>query len=620
VGLASGGVCRRRTLLLVLLFGAIAGVVLLAGPGSGQAQAKDWWIDSMDVALDVQTNGDVLVDEEVGFTFEGSFSYVTRGIPTNNTGGIVDVEVYDSAGNQLYQGDAPGTYSTTSEGDYLYITLNIALADTSETWTIHYKAQDVVMFFDEGDELRWYVFDAETPVPINSARATVTLPGEVPASEMTYSVQTGYEIPARVNSPAASTMVYEAEGFPPYTNFWIVTGFPKGVVEFTWTARRVAAFAVPKVGFALPIIFLLGMLLLWHRRGRDDPSAVYAKYVSEPPSDLPPGIVGALIDEKVDTKEVIATVVDLARKGYLEITDTKKEGIFSKPLTIFTRKKPLDDLQGFEAEVARSLFDSAHPDQVTTADLKNNFYVHVGPIVGRIYTETTQRGLFYSNPKSVRSRWVGYGFLTAIVLGGLTALMVMFEVPGWGWFLAGSVVSALIVFAFAPRMPRRTSRGAQEQRKWEAFRNYLDDLTRFEDMESARDQFEKYLPYAVALGVERQWVRRFEGLSVPPPMWYHPVFIPMYMGSGSSGSGPVQTDIPGGPMGGAFGGGGGATGGGFSLDTISDGLFGSLNNMSSVLTSAPSSSGSGRGAFGGGGGGFGGGFSGGGGGGGFRAG
>ena len=45
-------------------------------------------------------------------------------------------------------------------------------------------------------------------------------------------------------------MVYEASNIPAYTNFWIVTGFPKGVVKYTWTARRVAAFIVPKVGFA----------------------------------------------------------------------------------------------------------------------------------------------------------------------------------------------------------------------------------------------------------------------------------------------------------------------------------------------------------------------------------
>ena len=53
-------------------------------------------------------------------------------------------------------------------------------------------------------------------------------------------------------------MVYEATDVPPYTQFWIVAGFPKGVVKFTWTARRVGAFVVPKVGFVLPILVLPG--------------------------------------------------------------------------------------------------------------------------------------------------------------------------------------------------------------------------------------------------------------------------------------------------------------------------------------------------------------------------
>jgi uncharacterized membrane protein len=325
--------------------------------------------------------------------------------------------------------------------------------------------------------------------------------------------------------------------------------------------------------------------------------------------------VGALIDEKVDTKEVIATIVDLAKRGYLEMTDTKKEGVFSKPMTIFTRRKPLDDLQGFEKKVAESLFDSKHPEQVTTDELKNHFYTHVGPIVEDIYAETTKAGLFSQSPKKVRAHWVGYGFLVAVVLGVLTVIMAMTDVPGWGWFLLGSIFSVIIVWAYSPFMPQRTAKGAQEQRKWEAFRNYLHDLTRFQDMGAAQETFEKYLAYAIAFGVEKQWVRRFEGLNVPPPVWYHPVFIPVPMGSGPMGMGGGV-----GGLGGGLAGGSGVPGGGFSLDTISSSLFGSLNNMSSVLTSAPSSSGSGHGAFGGGGGGFGGGFSGGGGGGGFRAG
>jgi uncharacterized protein (TIGR04222 family) len=608
---------RRHFWGLALLIVACALLALVAGP-TASAAAKDWRIDNMDVLLDVQENGDVMVDEVVTFTFEGNYHYVARNIPTENTGGITDVEVRDANGAVLPKGDSPGTYNTFKEGSILYIQMNFDLTDTSSTWTIHYRAKNVVMFWDQGDELRWYVFDADTPVPIGAVKATVKLPGEVPSENITQAVQAGYGVETNVTSPAASTMVYQASDIPPYTNFWIVTGFPKGVVKYTWTARRLAEFLVPKIGFLLPILFFLGMLLIWRRRGRDEPGAVYAAYTAEPPSDLSPGLAGALIDEKVDTKEVIATIVDLARRGYIEITDTAKEGAAGKAVTIFTRRKPLDDLQGFEKKVGDSLFDGKHPDQVTTTELKNHFYTHIEPITDQVYNDVTSQKLFLTNPKKARRRWAGYGFVAALVLGILTAIMALTDISGWGWFMMGSIVAVIIVWVFAPHMPQRTPKGAQEQRKWEAFRNYLKDLTRFQDMETAKESFEKYLPYAIAFGVEKDWVRRFEGLTVSSPDWYHPpVIIPFPMG-------PTTTGGLGGGLGGGLTSAGGSSGGGFSLESISDGLFNSLSNMSSALTSVPSSSGGSRGAFGGGGfsggGGFGGGFSGGGGGGGFHAG
>ncbi|NLV72728.1 MAG: DUF2207 domain-containing protein [Actinobacteria bacterium] len=608
---------------LTLLAAVLTLVGVLAGP-TETAAAKDWRIDSLDVLLDVQDNGDVLVDERVTFSFEGNYQYVARDIPTGNTGGITDVRVYDADGVPLTEGDAPGTFSTFKEGETLYVQLNFDLTDTSASYTIHYRAKAVVMFFDEGDELRWRVFDASTPVPIGTVQATVKIPGAVSPADMTQAVQVGYGVESNVTSPAPSSMVYRASDIPPYTNFWIVTGFPKGVVKYTWTARRLAEFLIPKIGFLLPIVFFLGMLLIWHRRGRDEPATVYARYVSEPPSDLGPGLAGALVDEKVDTKEVVATIIDLATRGYLDITDTSSAGPSGKALTIFTRRKPLDGLEGFERKVADALFDKKHPDQVTTADLKNQFYSHVQPIVDQVYTEVTRRKLFSSNPKQVRTKWGGYGLGVAVVLGVLTLIMVYAELSGWGWFMVGSIVSVGIVWAFAFRMPQRTPKGAQEQRKWEAFRNYLRDLTRFQDMESAERSFEKYLPYAVAFGVEREWVKRFEGLTVSSPDWYHP---PVVLSGPSSRTGDTMGGGYGKVPDGGLGSGPssyGPPGGGLSLDTISDGLFKSLGNMSRVLTAAPASSGSKKGAWGGGGssggGSFGGGFSGGGGGGGFRAG
>jgi len=616
---------RQRLRGHVLLVIACALALLLMAP-TAVAEAKDWRIDGMDVLLDVQKNGDVLVDETITFSFQGHYTYVGRLIPTGNMEGMSDIEVRAADGTILPEddGNAPGTFSTFMEGSRRVIQINFDLTDASAAWTIHYRAEKVIQFWDEGDELRWYVFDAETPTFIDVAKVTVRLPGEVPSSDMDSAVEVGYGVDWTATSPAASTVVYQATGFPPYTQFWVVTGFPKGVVDYVWTARRLADYLVPIVGLFLPVATLLGMLLIWLRRGRDEPALVYATYVSDPPSSLPPGMVGALMDEKVDTKEVLATIVDLAHRGYLEIADSKEKGAH-KPLTTFTRLRSFGDLKGFEKEAAEALFKSGSDDEVTTAQLKNHFYKHIPALTDRLYADVTTAGLFTKNPKKTRKSWKGYGFLVGAILIMLSLVFRGAGVAGWGWFLVGSVVATLIVWIFGPRMPQRTVKGARERRKWEAFRNYLDDLDRFVDMEAAKEKFDAALPYAIALGVEKEWVRRFENLNVPAPGWYHPPL------TGTEWRGPDSVSVDKGSSRGGGGAGGGApagsggTGGDFDLDTISDGLFSSLNNVSNVLTSFPTSSGSGgRGAFGGGGssggGGFGGGFSGGGGGGGFRAG
>ncbi len=574
---------------------------------------KSWAIDSLDVTLDVQENGDVVADETFVYAFTGNYHFVERNVPLEAWEGISEIEVRDATGALLTksESDTPNTYRYYKEGSTEWIRVNFDITDAAATYTFHYRAKGAVSFGSEDDALKWYVLGAETGVDIGRVRTTVRLPGAVPSDQLQYAVDVGYGVQAETYSPGPSTVVYVANDVYAYTHFWTNTGFPKGVVTYNWTVKRVFSFIVPKLGFMLPMLTFLTVLLIWMRVGRDPNAQVYAKFVDQPPSDLSPGLVGALVDEKVDTKEVIATIVDLARRGYLEITDGKVEG---KSGTVFTRLKSLDDLQGFEKMVADSLFDKEHPDQVTTSELKNHFYVHVGPIVAQVYKDVTTAGLFRKDPKKTRSAWVGYGVLMIVITLGLRFILKWVDVDGYNWILAGGICSGIVMWIFSSRMPGRTAKGAQEQKKWEAFREYLKDLTRFQDMEAAKEKFEAALPYAIALGVERQWARRFEELTVPSPTWYHP---PVIITGGHPG--PVSPGIPGGL------GGGGGTGGGFSLDDVSSSLFGALGKMSSVLTSAPSSGGSSRGGWGGGGfsgggGGFSGGFSGGGGGGGMRAG
>jgi uncharacterized membrane protein len=95
------------------------------------------------------------------------------------------------------------------------------------------------------------------------------------------------------------------------------------------------------------------------------------------------------------------------------------------------------------------------------------------------------------------------------------------------------------------------------------------------------DTFEKFLPYAMALGVEHHWAQAFAGIVKDPPSWY------------AAADGYA---------------------GGFNPLLFSSSMHSMANDMHQVFVSAPRASSSGSGFGGGGGGGFsGGGFGGGGG-------
>ena len=84
--------------------------------------------------------------------------------------------------------------------------------------------------------------------------------------------------------------------------------------------------------------------------------------------------------------------------------------------------------------------------------------------------------------------------------------------------------------------------------------------------------FERYLPHAMALGVESRWARAFEDIYTEPPSWYvgdgpahfNSVGLSRSMTSMSNRTGSVMTSQPRSSGGSGFGGGGGGfSGGGF---------------------------------------------------------
>jgi uncharacterized membrane protein len=604
----------RRSWWLLLL------VIILLAPAAAQAQSKSLYWERYDVEITVTKDGDLLVKEQQAIAFtSGSFHYGYRTIPLDKTDGIVDVQVWE--GGQQYtpsSSQTAYTFTTEKEGDDLVVYWYFPYTSNSRhTFTFIYTVKGGVKINDdEGDSIFWKAVPPDHSFPIKSALVAVHFPEGVDLGDIV-----SYGAPAE-HSVEGDTVTFVATGeLPAGQEMEVGIAFGPGLINAekpAWQEREERASILNLVLGVLGVLFLVGglltVLLLWYLRGRDPEVGLVAEYLSEPPSDLPPGVAGTLVDERADMQDVIASLVDLARRGYLEMIETQASRGFlglgtGSDFTFRRTEKSWDDLLSFERTILKKVF--GRQSERALSDLKEKFYTAIPQIKKGLYQQTVTHQFFRTDPDSVRGRYAGLGIGMLVLTGGIGFLVLSLMGEAAGGIICpfvGIGITAVATIIVGQAMPVKTRVGAEEAAKWKAFKRYLEEIDRYTQLEEATDQFDLYLPYAIAFGIERSWINKFATVpSTPVPMWYYPVFMGPHRGARTRRSGP------------STGGGqapsldGMSRGMSTGLAGMSAGLTSMLNTASSTLVSRPQSSG-------GGGGWSGGGFSGGGGGGGGSAG
>ena len=623
----------KRTLLPLLL---ILFLSALAPTAAAQLKSFHWTEWNIDVVL--QPDGSLAVTETQTLDFSGApFTFGFRSIPVGRAGnndGIRDVSVRE--GDLVYRessSNAAGTFEVVDQGDETRINWYFDPALGENTYTFSYIVDGAVRAgtADEGsgDQIFWTVIPSDAPARIDASRTTITLPEGVYPQRFTGTED--YLVEAYINDVATSdvaitvsederTIVYETlRALMPGEKLDVRVQFPHGllpIVTPAWQASEqrddVVGLGVLAVSLLLLVGGPLGVLLLWYLRGRDPQlGIVVPDYVTEPPDALPPAIVGALIDEKVDMQDIISTLIDLAHRGYLTMEEKEKRGYQ------YTRTaKPDSDLREYERTFLTRVFRGEETRSLSS--LQNKFYSAIPELKRQIDEAIVAEGLLPRAPQNVRTI---YTVLAAAVLVlGVASLFLIGIFLGNNAGLAcfpmmAIVGTAIALFIAARHMPRKTAKGAEAAAKWQAFKTYLKNIKEYADIEQSGDIFDKYLAYAVAFGLERSFINTFsQATTTPIPPWYTP--FPTMGHPMGGGMGPV---IMGGPRpsgGGSVGGGmpslgdisGGLTGG---LAGMSAGLTRMLNNASSTMRSSPPPANSGSSGSFGGGGGFSGGFSGG---------
>jgi hypothetical protein len=597
----------RRRMVMVLTVLAVCALIFVPVVSASSLAALAW--SRYDVDIQVNTNGTLTVTEIQTIQFTGGQSY-RKGFAVipQARGSIHDVKVWE--GPQAY---------TPSGSQQPYP----PTANSIHTFNLQYTVRDGLLYYpDQGyDRLQWKAIPSDHDYPIVASRVTVKLPGgapilNAPDGKALVGVAFGDPASASVGSDRTTATFESIGALSPGQGIEIRVDFQYGAVagspppwQTTYDLQDRYKPLIDLASLGLAALIAIGGTLLvflrWYTKGKDPQTGLAAEYVADPPGDLPPGVVGTLLDERADIQDILATVIDLARRGYLTMEEQQTPGFMGIGMSrdfIFRRKADADlsQLRGYE----RLVLDRVVPSgERKLSELKNKFYQYIGEISTGLYKEVVKEKLFPVRPDSVRSRWGcgGVGLLVVAIGGGILVGGLLADIT-WAVilpFIALGLVG-IVVSISGSFMPVKTRQGAEAASAWLAFKRYLSNLERYTKVQEATDQFDKYLPYAIAFGVERSWINRFARVdTVPIPGWYFPYGWgrPYYQGHGgttmSSGAGQGGLNMP-------------------SVQGMSDGLAGSLQGMSAGLSSmlnsaastfrsVPQSSGRGGGGWGGGG-------------------
>jgi uncharacterized membrane protein YgcG len=231
-------------------------------------------------------------------------------------------------------------------------------------------------------------------------------------------------------------------------------------------------------------------------------------------------------------------------------------------------------LKPHEQALLDGIFSVGQPEEVVDMeDLHNVFYKSIPVIKNQVFAQLVGRGYYKRRPDSVRATYVGFAvviiFLSFWASTAGASKLGMAPLP----FLVGGVLSGLVVLLFGWFMPARTASGTRALEGVLGFEDFLAhvEADRFNRMIKTPEMFEKFLPFAMALGVEKNWSKAFANIYTQPPQWYqggnfssgfYPYLFVNNINAMSSQAATTFASAPRSSGGSGFSGGGGSSSGG----------------------------------------------------------
>ncbi|MBZ9607407.1 DUF2207 domain-containing protein [Clostridium estertheticum] len=509
----------------------------------------------------VNNDGSANFEERLTYNFDGKFNGVTRDVDFSITKGLKDKKVYVlendnlkelqlNPGNSLDATGKPGTYNFIEEGTLARLKLFEVSKNQEKTFVIKYKLIDAVTKYKDIAEFNRKIVDSRWKTRLDNIKIKITLPPGATKEDLKIfahgpligesSILDNRTVEFTVPTVSPGTFIETLVLFP----INLVPG-SSNVVDEAALPRIMANEATladeanktreesrkevqqqvemqmqrKSVGNPLAIVLILLwfpiIYYIYKKYDKEIKPNFYGKYYRELPGDYTPAEMSVLMSfGKVNTRDVMATLMDLARKKQLIISQNKitKKGFFNskeidKYVITLNEKAPsitlktheeflinwfidkigngnyvaLDEIKDYVKEKGEALEFKADYDKWNTLACKeaakNDFF-----------DQTCKKGILLGT-------LAGFSYL----LIGIAVTLLLFT-P----IAVVAIIQGVIMVIFSTLIKRRTAYGNEQHAMWQSFKNFLKDFSRLDKAEiPSIILWEHYLVYAISLGVNK---------------------------------------------------------------------------------------------------------------------
>ncbi len=529
--------------------------------------AKSYSIDAIKIHADIQSDGSLLIEEHRTYSFRGEFHWADYEIPLKKLGRVTDFSLIE---NEIpfseQQGSAAGTFQTRQSADEFYVKWFYNARDERRTFTLQYRITEAVTVYNDIAELYFNFVGGYAEKSISEVDVWVNLPQpadtafvrawahgplhgqlEFEQSNIHLRVQTlprKHQWGARIifptdwvptaqkreNRDARQTILSEEEKLVAESNARRESLMKKE--QFKKEHRDDAM----SISIILSAIGLGLLFLLYQRYGKAFPVYARTKYSSDIPKNMFPALANYVhYTGQMGAGAMVATLFDLARRGFLKIRErqTEKKSIFGtnvKTAYIIKLSKEhfeanQNKLKAHERDLVDFLFNQlgSGNDEINFETIKKTdrkFIEWFKEWKKNIKHEWGNKP-FYEK-QSVKGTVISVIFSVFLIIAGIFGI-IFFGEPG-----IIVLISGMILLGLSFVILRYTKEVKQLKSQLSAFNTYLKQYHFKREAGDISTKLETFFIYGIALGAGTKFIKE---LLMTPPDWQHTAIFPWYIGA-----------------------------------------------------------------------------------------